>query len=62
MMDIEPMPDACLPFDGDEQQIIRFLRGPKVGQDGKIQGSVYNGMTPAEVLAQRDAYNRICGE
>ena len=32
-------------------------------RDDTIQGGgTYDGMTPAEVLADRDAYNRACGE
>lgn len=30
--------------------------------DGKIVGGMYDGKTPAEVLQDRDDYNRIVGE
>lgn len=59
---IEPIPDNCLPFDGDEQRLLALLRGPDIDADGTIKGGVYDGMTPAQVLAQRDAYRRACGE
>lgn len=45
-----------------EERLLRLLRGPRVGADGKIRGGTYDGMTPAEVLAARDSYNRIVGE
>jgi hypothetical protein len=37
------------------------LCGPKLDADGRIVGGVYHGMKPAEVLADRDAFNRACG-
>ena len=59
MAEIEPIPDDCLPPD----HVIRdLLRGPRIGDDGRIIGGVYHGMTPAEVLADREAYRRACGE
>lgn len=62
-MNIEPIPDDCLPFNGDEQKLLELLRGPKIGADGKIESNgPWNGMTPEQVLAERDAYNRACGE
>lgn len=56
--DIELIPDDCLP----QQHVIDdLLRGPIIGADGRIAGGTYDGMTPAEVLAARDAFNRACG-
>jgi hypothetical protein len=57
-MKIEPIPDDCLP---PPHVIDELLRGPKIDADGKIIGGVWNGMTPEEVLADRDAFNRACG-
>ena len=54
--------DAAQAAMDQEQRLVNLLRGPKVGADGKIVGGTYDGMTPAEVLAQRDSYNRIVGE
>ena len=56
--EIEPIPDNCLP---PQDVIDALLAGPKIGEDGKIIGGVYHGMTPEEVLADRDAFNRACG-
>ena len=53
-MPVEPIPDNCLP---PQEVIDELLRGPKIGPDGKIVDGVWAGMTPEEVLAQRDAYN-----
>jgi hypothetical protein len=61
-MTIEPIPDDCLPFGDDEQKLLELLRGPKIGDDGKIVGGVWHGKTPEEVLRERDEYNRLCGE
>lgn len=92
-MTIELIPDDCLPFGGDEQKIVEFLRGPTtrlvaycvepgcrcldtagvfVGSANEaptgyqvreeIIGGTHHGMTPQEVLAQRDAFNRALGE
>lgn len=62
-MNTEPIPDDCLPFNGDEQKLIEFLRGPRIGADGKIEGDGHwTGKTPEQILAERDAYNRACGE
>ena len=62
-MQPEPL-DDCLPFAGDpdqEAKLLALLRGPKIGPDGKIIGGTYDGMTPADVIADRDAFNRACG-
>jgi len=56
---VEPIPADCLPL---PEVMEQALAGPKVGADGRIVGGAYNGMTPAEVLAARDAFNRACGE
>jgi len=40
----------------------RMLDGPTIGPGGTIEGGVYHGLSPAEVLRQRDEYNRLCGE
>jgi hypothetical protein len=62
-MTIEPIPDDCLPFNGDEAKMLAFLREPKIGADGKIQGDgPLAGMTPDEVRADREAFRRACGE
>lgn len=62
-MIIEPIPDDCLPFNGDEQKILELLRGPKIDDaTGKIVGGVWHGKTPDEVLRDRDEFNRLCGE
>lgn len=58
-MDTEPLPEDCLP---PPEVIEQLLRRPQLDADGKIVGGVYHGMTPAEVLADRDRYNRLCGE
>lgn len=51
------------PLTKDEvaKRALSRLRGPTVGPDGRIVGGTYHGMTPAEVLADRDAYNRARG-
>jgi hypothetical protein len=55
----EPLPDDCLP----PPDVIRdLLRGPKIDATGRIVGGLWDGMTPEEVMAQRDSYNRMCGE
>lgn len=56
---IEPLPDDCLP---PKDALAKLLRGPELDEQGRIVGGLFHGMTPAEVLAQRDAYNRLCGE
>lgn len=61
-MDIERIPDECLPFNGDEQKLLDALRGPKMNAEGRYIDGVYQGMTHAEVLASRDAFNRAVGE
>lgn len=58
-MTSEPIPDDCLP---PAHLIEKLLRGPEIDKDGKIVGGTWNGLTVAEVLAQRDSYNRMCGE
>jgi len=59
-MNIEPIPGDCLPPDDVIEQL---LRGPKIGADGKIEGDgPWAGKTPGEILAERDAYNRACGD
>ena len=58
-MNVKPIPDDCLP---DAETIRQLLRGPEIAEDGTIKGGVYAGMTPEQVLADRDAYNRACGE
>ena len=42
----------------------RLLQPPPLDAEGRIadKRSLYYGMTPEEVLADRDAYNRACGE
>ena len=42
----------------------RLLQPPPLDSEGRIadKNSLYYGMTPEEVLAGRDAYNRACGE
>ena len=63
IMTTDPIPDNCLPFDGDEQKLLDFLRGPRLDADGKLaSGGVLDGMTPDEVIADRDAFRRACGE
>lgn len=58
-MQIEPIPDDILP----QRLIDAVLRGPEIDpQTGKYVGGVYSGMTPDEVIADREAYNRACGE
>lgn len=54
-MAIEPIPDDCLP---SPEIIDQLLRGPQLDKHGRIIGGVYAGMTPAEVLAQRERFNR----
>jgi hypothetical protein len=58
---VEPIPDACMPFNGDPEKLADFLAGPKIDANGKIVGGLFHGMTQAEVLADRDAYNRATG-
>lgn len=60
-MDIEPLPDDCLP---PPHVIEAVLRGPELDAQGHIvnYGGLWHGMTWAEVLADRDRYNRLCGE
>ena len=58
----EPIPDDCLPFGGDEKKMLDLLRGPKLDAAGKVIDGVWAGKTPAEILAERDSYNRACGE
>jgi len=41
--------------------IQQLLRGPKVDQDGKIIGGIWHGMTPDEVIADRDAFRSNVG-
>lgn len=55
----EPLPDDCLPR---PDVIDRLLRGPDLDDAGRIVGGTYDGMTPEDVLRQRDQYNRLCGE
>jgi hypothetical protein len=55
----EPIPDDCLP---PENVIRDLLRGPRIDPEtGRIVGGTYHGMTPAEVLADRAAFNRSLG-
>lgn len=56
---IEPIPDNCFP---PPVVVEQLLRGPDLDDQGRIIGGVYAGMTPAQVLADRDAYNQACGE
>lgn len=58
-MPVEPLPADCLP---SPDVIRKLLRGPRIDPDGRISGGTYDGMTPADVLADRDAYRRLCGE
>lgn len=58
-MDIEPIPDDCLPPPDVIQEV---LRGPRIGDDGKIVGGTWHGMTPDEVLAERDRFARMFGD
>ncbi len=58
---IEPIPNDCLPFDGDEQKLLELLRGPQV-VEGKLAGGVWDGMTPEQVLAECGSYRRLVGE
>lgn len=60
-MQIEPIPDDCLP---PQHVIDELLAGPEIDpQTGKIiGGGTYHGMTPAEVIEDRDAYRRLVGE
>lgn len=54
---IEPIPDDCLP---PPEVIADVLRGPQTDPNtGRIVGGIWDGMTPAEVLAERDEYNRL---
>lgn len=55
----EPIPANCLPSDDALRQL---LRGPKLDEQGRIKDGTYQGMTPAEVLAQRERYRQIVGE
>lgn len=54
---IEKIPDDCLP---PAAVIEKLLRGPELDAQGRIVGGTYDGMTPAEVLAERDRFNRYC--
>lgn len=55
----EPIPDDCLP---PPAVVDAALRGPELDESGRIMGGTWHGMTPEEVLADRDAFNRACGE
>lgn len=56
---MEPIPDDCLP---PPDVIEAVLRGPELDDQGRIVGGTWAGMTPEQVIADRDAYNRACGE
>lgn len=58
---VEPIPDECLPFNGDAGKLADFLAGPKLDAEGRIVGGMFHGWTEAEVIADRDAYNRATG-
>lgn len=49
------------PVDPEEEH-RRFFGVPKLDAQGRFCEGVWQGMTPAEVLAERDEYNRACGE
>jgi hypothetical protein len=51
----EEMCDACFAE-------IAPKAGHRLDEYGRIHGGTYHGKTPAEVLADRDDFNRICGE
>jgi hypothetical protein len=53
----EPIPDNALPR---PEVIDHLLRGPELDAQGRITDGVYAGMTPAEVLEDRERFRRIC--
>ena len=54
---IEPIPGNCLP------PLLAIASGGfELDADGRIVCGLYAGKTPAEVLADRDRCNRLCGE
>ena len=51
----ESIPDDCLPQPGIAE---RLLARPEIDSAGRITGgTLFDGMTPAEVIADRDAFN-----
>lgn len=58
-MKTEPIPADCFP---PEHVVEALLAGPTINADGRITEGLYAGMTPAEVIADRDAYRRACRE
>ena len=59
-MPSEPIPDNYLPL--DDHRLQALLRGPRLDTEGKIIAGTYDGMTPDEVMRQRDSYRRMVGE
>lgn len=55
-MNVERLPDDCLP---PQHVIDEVLRPRQLDEQGRIKDGVYEGMTPDEVLAERDRYNRL---
>lgn len=53
---------AIVAESNNDERLANLLRGPRVGKDGRILGGTYDGMTPDEVIRQRDSYRRIVGE
>lgn len=57
---VEPIPADCLPA---PHVLDALMRGPTLDAAGRVvSDGPWNGMTVGEVRAQRDEYNRICGE
>lgn len=46
----------------DAARVRDLVRPPKLDADGRIVGGTYHGMTPREVIEQRDRFRRACGE
>jgi hypothetical protein len=57
---LQPLHDDCL---SPPAVIDAVLRGPELDAEGRyMTHGPWQGMTPDEVRAERDAYNRACGE
>ena len=40
----------------------RMLIPPELDGEGRVVSGLWQGKTVEEILAERDAYNRLCGE
>lgn len=59
---VELLPDNALPAPKTLAKLLDVIeRGPDLDEDGRIKDGMWAGMTPQEVIAQRDAFNRALG-